>query len=344
MATKKKEEKANAEAQLSQLTQGDIPPVVVLTGEERFLVGDALKQIRQHVLKGGAVDFNYDRLSARNKTMSDVLSMARTLPVFAPRRLVEVHESSSWSENDLNKLAAYLDAPSNQTVLVFIFDKLDQRQKTGKLLKDKKTWIAEFSHPNDAEMRGWVARGAKKLQLRLHEDAGHALSVTVGNNLGLLERALEKLSIATEPKQEITVADVSLHVASAPLDDVFSLCNAIVRGDRGEALAKLGLLEAGRETEPLALLGLLAWQLRQVLKASAMLDDNCNPQEIGDALKSYGDKRNALMSAAKRLSTEGHAKRLLLLGDIDRRIKSTRVSPWLMLVELIYELCPASRR
>lgn len=66
MATKK-EEKANAEAQLSQLTQGEIPPVLVLTGEERFLVGDALKQIRQHTLKGGAVDFNYDRLSARQK-------------------------------------------------------------------------------------------------------------------------------------------------------------------------------------------------------------------------------------------------------------------------------------
>ena len=79
----------STEAFLGVLEKGELPAVVAFGGAERVFVDDALVAVRSRVLSGGLADFNHDRTSARERRGVDVVALCNTLPVMAPRRLVE---------------------------------------------------------------------------------------------------------------------------------------------------------------------------------------------------------------------------------------------------------------
>ncbi len=328
----------DADAFFRALEQGDPPAVVAFGGEERVFVDEALAIVRARALQGGLADFNHDRVSLRERTLAEALSAAATLPLMSPRRLVEVRDAELLKESDLERLEAYLDAPSPTTTVCFVFDQIDLREKAAKLI-DKKALMARFEHPKERDMPGLAARRGKKHKLSLDHAAAEALAITVGTDLTLLERALEKLALVAEGGK-VTVDDVSTHVADTHMEDAFGLGRAVAKADRGDALQRIAALEAGRDAAPLQLIGLLAWQLRQVLRAHAMLDDGAHPDDVGRELRVFGDRQHALITAARRFDAAGHARRLERLAETDRALKSSRAPPWLIMAKLVIELCP----
>jgi DNA polymerase-3 subunit delta len=321
-----------------------LPPVVAFGGAERVFVDDALSSLRARVLSGGLADFNHDRGTGRDRRGVDIVAMCKTLPVMAPRRLVEIKDADSLHDADVEVLAAYLESPSPETVLLLVFGEVDLRSKFPKLLeKSKSALLCRFDHPKDREMPSLVLRRAKKLGLKVDGNAADALALTVGTDLTLLERALEKLSIAVDEGAPITAAAVSQHVADTHLEDAFAFVRAVAVADRKEAIRGAAQLQAARE-EPLRLIGLLAWQLRQVAQARALLDDGRDPAQ---ELRLFGDRAAPVLKAARALSPERHARRLVLLAEADVGLKSSRQPPWLLMMRLIHELTvtePAAKR
>jgi DNA polymerase-3 subunit delta len=323
------------DAFFARLEKGDLPAVVGIGGAERIYLDDALALLRSRSLDGGMADFNHDRLSAREHGASEAVSRARTLPVMARRRLVEVRDADVWKERDADALAAYLDDPAPETVLVLTFGELDLRDKLPKLL-DKRAVLARFDHPKERDMPEHVRRRAARHGLRVDGDAAEALAATVGADLTLLERALEKLALACDG--EVSVAAVSTHVADTHLEDAFGLARAVARGDRAEAVRTLGELQAAREA-PLALVGLLAWQLRQIARARALIDEG-RAGEIGPSMRLFGDRLQTVVQAARAADGVGHAARLARLADADRLLKGSRQPEWLVMARLVLDLCP----
>ncbi len=312
---------------------GALAAVVAFGGAERVFVDDAIGAIRGRVLSGGLADFNHDRTSLRERRMPVVISMCLTLPVMAPRRLVEVRDADAANDADVEALSGYLDRPATETVLMLVCGEVDFRSKFVKLLdKHKAALVCRFDHPKDREMPGLVTRRAKKLGLKLDAGAADALAVTVGADLTLLERALEKLAIATDGA--VTAKDVSAHVADTHLEDAFAFAAAVAGADRKAAVAAAATLQAARE-EPLRLVGLLAWQLRQVAQAKALLDDG---KDAARELRLFGDRAAPVMRAARMLSAEQHAKRLVMLAEADIALKSSRAAPWLIMMRLVHAL------
>jgi DNA polymerase-3 subunit delta len=321
-----------------------LPPVVAFGGAERVFVDDALSSLRARVLSGGLADFNHDRGTGRDRRGFDIVAMCKTLPVMAPRRLVEIKDADSLHDADVEVLAAYLESPSPETVLLLVFGEVDLRSKLPKLLeKSKLALLCRFDHPKDREMPSLVLRRAKKLGLKVDGNAADALALTVGTDLTLLERALEKLAIAVDEGAAITAAAVSQHVADTHLEDAFAFVRAVAVADRKEAIRGAAQLQAARE-EPLRLIGLLAWQLRQVAQARALLDDGRDPAQ---ELRLFGDRAAPVLRAARALSPERHARRLVQLAEADVGLKSSRQPPWLLMMRLVHELTvpdPAAKK
>lgn len=322
------------------IESGPPPPVVAFGGEERVFVDEALAIVRARALQGGLADFNHDRLSLKDRSFGDVVAAAATLPLMAPRRLVEVRDADGLRDDDVAKLEAYLLAPSPTTTLCFVLDAVDLREKGTKLL-DKHALLARFEHPKERDMPSLAARRAKKHGVDLEPGAADALAVTVGTDLTLLERALEKLALVQDGGR-ISVDDVSTHVADTHMEDAFGLARAVARGERGDALRRLGALEAARDAVPLQLVGLLAWQLRQVLRARALLDQGASPDDVGRELRAFGDRQRALVDAARAADATRHMRRLERLAEADRALKSSRAPPWLLMAKLVVDLCPPS--
>lgn len=325
---------------LEVLAEGELPLLIAMGGPERLFLDEALGHIRRRVLAGGLADFNHDRASAKQRSADEIVSLARTLPTFAPRRLVEVHDADALAEEN-QALQRYLDDPAPETVLVFVFDTLDLRARLPKRLK-KEGLLCRFDHPKERELPRLVRMRARKHGLRMSAESEEALALTVGADLGLLERALEKLALIAD-HEEVTLQHISEHVADTHLEDAFSLARAVAEGNRAAALESLAALERARSA-PLQLVGLLAWQLRQLLRARGLLDRGMSPDEVGKALNAWGARAQALASAARRIDGDAHRARLLRLAAADQALKRSRVPAALQMHRLILELCPVAPR
>jgi DNA polymerase-3 subunit delta len=316
------------------LEDGELPPVVAFGGAERIYVDDALAIVRKRALSGAMVEFNHDRLSARDQAATAAVSACRTLPVMAQRRLVEVRDAGAWRDDDVFVLEAYLDAPVKESVLCLVFDDVDLRDKLVKVI-DKKAALCRFEHPKERDMPRHVERRARRHNLKLDRAAVDALAATVGADLTLLERALEKLALVAG-HGPVTASDVEKHVADTHLEDAFAFARAVAIADRKTALSALGALQSARE-EPIRIVGLLAWQLRQIARARALIDDGRDPAR---ELNLFGDRLSATMTAAKKVDMRGHGQRLARLAESDRLLKGSRQPPWLVMSRLLIDLCP----
>lgn len=324
------------------LEEGDVPPVIAVGGPERAFVDDALRVVRERALAGAIVEFNHDRVAGKEVTCDGVISLARTLPTMAPRRLVEVHDADTLGDAGMDRLEAYVSAPAKETALVFVFGQMDARSKLVKALKKAKAHLMRFEHPREKDLPPIVRLRARRFQLKLAPDAVEAVCVTVGTDLVLLDRALEKLALVAEGR-EATLEDVSEHVSDTHLEDAFGLVRAIAEGDRRTALRTLSALEQNRE-EPLRLLGLVAWQLRRSLRARAILDGGGTDSDVGSAFNLYPNRAKELTSAARRVDGATHEKRLMRVVATDRALKSSRAGSWRWMERLVLELCPEPRR
>lgn len=324
------------------LEEQDPPAVIAVGGPERAFVDDTLRVVRERALAGAIVEFNHDRASARDLTCDAVVSLARTLPTMAPRRLVEVHDADALGEGGMERLEAFLAAPVPETVLVFVFGQMDARGRLVKALKKHKAHLMRFEHPRERDVPALVRMRARRHKLKLGGDAVEAVAVTVGTDLVLLDRALEKLALVAEGR-EVTLEDVSEHVADTHLEDAFGLVRALAEGNRKAALRTLAALEQNRD-EPLRLLGLIAWQLRRSLRARAILDEGGTDADVGNAFNLYPNRARELVSAARKVDRATHERRLLRVAVTDRALKQSRGSAWRWMERLVLELCPEPRR
>ena len=325
----------------TQLENQDLPPVIAVGGAERAFVDDAVSVVRRRVLEGPMADFNHDRKDGKSGQIQDVLNLANTLPMMAAKRLVEVQQAEDLGDSGLDAFENYLKNPSLQTVLLFVFGKYDQRQKVAKLLS-KYALTKRFEHPREREMPDIVLQRSRRHNLKMNEETAQAIALTVGTDIGFLERALEKLELVAN-EGHVSWDMVSNHVADTHLEDAFAFGKAIAIADRNAAIVHLNALMLNREA-PLKLMGLVAWQLRQVVRARSYLDDGMPVSEITKELRAYGDNAKVLLRAARQFDIRVHRKRLSRLAHIDRKLKSSRASPWRWMEQMIFELCPVQQQ
>src|SRR5215471_17284013 len=116
----------NPAAAIAQAKRGQLLPVYVVTGEERFLRDQVVGAIRESALGGGVAAFNEDKFSAGEASVDRVVSAAKTVPMMANKRFVLVRgcerwESASERASDegpaapLDVLAAYAQTPIDST-------------------------------------------------------------------------------------------------------------------------------------------------------------------------------------------------------------------------------------
>jgi DNA polymerase-3 subunit delta len=319
--------------------KGIFPSVIALCGDERALIEEAIATVRKQVLSQGLADFNHDRISAKSVSISRIIDAANALPVMADKRLVEVFDVEAISAEDVELMSAYVLSPNPSSVLLFHLQGIDSRQKLVKML-DEKGFSYKFEHPSLDQMPVIAINRARAHSLSIDLEVAQLIVMETGTSLLLLERALEKLSLVAVDGR-VTPFDVAEQVAQMALQDAFALARAVATGDRSKAERYLAELEMAHEL-PLRLVGMLAWQLRQVLKARLLLDRGMADREIGRELSIYGDRLQPILMTARKWRKEIHVLRLSRLCQLDRELKSSRATSWLWLEKMVMQLCPVS--
>lgn len=244
-------------------------PLYVLVGSEAFLVRAAEELVRETLAVGPMAALNHTTFTAGEEGASAFAEMARTAPMMAPRRLVEVRHVQNADVALLDAMLAYVASPSPSAVVVWSGDRFPAAVKgtdRGTRIQNavKKVGLVLKLDGEGVEPVRFAVDRASRLGVKLEDAAARLLVSLGGGELALLAADVEKCADYVGRGGVITAAVAEEVVASTADADVWALTDALAARNRDLALSTLHrLLEDGEP--PLKLLGSVAWQLRQVL-------------------------------------------------------------------------------
>ena len=329
--------------QLAQLEDGDPGPLYWVCGKERFLVDRAVDLIKARVLDPRTRDFNYDSLYAKETTPPKLIGLARMVPMMSKRRLIVVRDADAWDAKELDQLSAYCALPIDETCIVFVADKVDQRMKFFTAFKKRGVLLKLDPLPERA-LPGFVRDEMRRRKLRVAPDAAEMIVTEVGAELGSLVDAIERLELyvtADQGRREVLAADVEAVVSSTRTRSVFELSDAIGEGDAGRALNALGSLLRAREPG-LKILAMIGRQVRLLLHARQLLDDKTPRGAMAGALALPPFIADKLADQARRFDAAQLVTMHAAIHRTDLLLKSSKLEDARWLELLVLEL--VSRR
>lgn len=324
------------------VAENRIPTLLFLYGEETFLLDRALEKIRDALVPPEARDFNLSVFDGRSIRAVSILDTARTLPVFAPRRMVWVRDAQHLAAAELEDLLPYLKDPAPETVLVFTADKIDGRRKFFQEFK-KQGALVEFKGIYENQLPAFVKGQAEEAGRAFTEDALALFCRRVGTNLQEAHGELVKLFTYLGERRLADAADVAAIVSDTRTESIFELVNAVGRKKSGEALRLLHrLLEEG--VVPLVILTMLVRHFRQLWKARELLAQEAPRGSIARRIGINPYFLDGLLDQARHFSGSECRRAFELFLGLDLALKSSGAHPAALLEKTLLELTGSSRR
>jgi len=313
-------------------------------GPDDFTRNEKIAELRAAALDDPSLaDLNMTALEGRDLSLGDIRHHADAMPFMAAKRLVLVKDYIDQIKNraeDVQKLTEYLGQIPPTTDLVLVErNSLDKRHAVAKAAASAGAAIIHFAGPDKKNLQPWLIKKAKEHQALIEPSAAALLGRLVGTDLHALNNELEKLALYVAGQRAIQKDDVERLVAYTEEAEDFGLANAIGQRNARKAYDQLHkLLDEGKH--PMAILGIIAAQVRGLLEVKDMAERNLSPREIAKkkGWRSDYPARMRLKEAA-RFSMARLENILEQLLQIDLDIKTGRVDSLLALDMLIARLC-----
>jgi DNA polymerase-3 subunit delta len=329
----------------NQIRDNQIAPAYLFFGAETYLRDLAVKTICDRVFKEGDLrDFNESAFSLVSSDVRDALAAAEQLPMMSQKRVVRITEvriSDSGRKETLREeheaaLTAYLNNPSESTVVFFVADELDKRRKLSKLLLEKCTAV-EFAALSDREAVDWLKDRLKDFNARADERVLRHLVGLVGNDLRKVSSELEKLAVASLPDGIVTDELVAELISNSRELSNFALTDHLLAKNRVRALETVHkLLDDG--AEPVMLLGLIASNYHRLALVKDLMKQGMDRRDVARAVNMPYGKQEEFMATARRLEQEKLTHILRRMAEVDLAIKTSLATPRLQIEMLVCEL------
>lgn len=277
-----------------EIRDGNIKPLYLLYGSERFLLQKTVSLLIQAVAPGDN-PFNLQRLDADNITAAELLNHANTPPFFAARKLIIV-ENCLWFANkkrdaedaeadndnfDTEELLAYLQNPAETTVLVFIGgENINKAKKLCKAI-GKNGAVQEFSALKGNNAMLWLDEELAAFACRMQPAAKQQLLLNCEYNCALIHNELAKLTTYIDDGRDITLADVEKIVTGNAAASIFNLADFVAAGNL--AAAQRALEQVILSEAPESIIPRLADHFETLYIVKDMQRQGYNTKEIMEA-------------------------------------------------------------
>ena len=177
---------------------------------------------------------NFSAYEGKGINPKEVIDLAETLPFFADRRVILI-ENSGFFKNSCEELAEYMPQIPKTTHFIFVEDEIDKRSKLYKAVKNAGK-IVEFTSQTEELLTRWVLTRIKKEGKNITGSVMQLFLNKVGNDMGNIDRELEKLLCYCMEKEVIEAADVEAVTTEQTTNKVFDMVNAIAEHNQRKAL------------------------------------------------------------------------------------------------------------
>ena len=271
------------------------------SGSDEFRMHEAYRSLRAQLDTDGMLDLNTTEVTARSATPQQLIDIASTVPFLASARLVLVEGllvslgSARTVGVEWKPLVDALPVMPETSHLVLIEPARtrEHRQTLGRspLLRALRaldgTDIREFPELRSGgrgsnEVAAWLRERAASRGMCIEAAAASRLSELLGADLWALSGELDKLGQYAQ-ERAITVDDVNLLTTAARDEDVFALVDDAVAGRAAPALVRLRRMLHGGSDSPVRVRGLMARQMRNLVRAAALIEEGAPRADIGKA-------------------------------------------------------------
>jgi len=337
---------------IAKAKAGELLPLYVVAGEERFLREQVVTALRLAALAGGLADFNEDKFTAGETDVEKIVNAARTVPMMAKRRFVLVRSIDRWETargddggedrgsdktSPLDRLAQYAADPVPTTCVVLTAGKLDGRRKLASVAR-KQGFLVTCDPIDTRALAAWIRAAFKERGHPAADEVAELLAEIAGPELAYVNDAVERLALYAGAGQPITEDAVSDCIARVRTADAWALVDAVGARDLGRAMRVLGEVYDPRD-HGLPLLGAVAWSVRQLARFAAAQSSGAGPDEAARRAGVPPFKARELAAKTRTTGARELERWLLVLAETDVALKSSRRTADAILEDMLVRLC-----
>lgn len=289
----------------------------LLYGTNDYLINQEIKKLKE---KNNITDNDVTRYDYTEVLIKDIIDDATLVPLFSNKKMIIVDNStifeSTSKKEDTVVLEKYLSSVNDFTILIFIdkVDKLDERKKIYKLLKDNNSVI----ECNTLNVNNLVKE--KFENYKIDSSTITKFINRVGTNPYNLINEIEKLKIFKINEKVITEEDIKF--ASKNIEDnIFDLINYIVNKNSEKVIDIYNDL-LSRGSEPIAILVLIANQFRIILQSKLLYYKGYSEKDIASTLSIHPYRVKLAIQNSRNYSNELLIEYIDKLATLDYEIKS----------------------
>ncbi|MBC8365297.1 MAG: DNA polymerase III subunit delta [Actinobacteria bacterium] len=337
-------------------------PVVLITGDEEVLVGEAVRAAVEAALGDEDRSLALEELGESHYRLeqdgndfstSRLLDAART-PAFLTSRRVVVgrHLGRFGTKDDVAPLVALLEEGLTDTRLVLVWERgVDpKQQKLNQVPKSLKEAVVaaggrvqacSVGRGRDADT--WLRSRLDAAAVSLDGKARALIAERMGEDRTRVVGLLETLTAVFGPGTRVGAGDVAPYLGDSGQVPQWELTDAIDAGDVGKSIDRLHrMLHAGGR-HPLGILATLHGHYGRLLRldGAGIADE----QGVTDVLGIKGFSAKKALTVSRRMGSERIGRSIKLLSDADLDLKGRTAWPSELVAEvLVARLASMNRR
>lgn len=320
MAQKSKKLKADKFIALIKSGSAELSSPLIVLGKEELRAKRLVSWLLSRSFSGAETQQYFGSTLTAAKHLEPILQALQTPSLFNSLTVITVLDSDTIRKAIAEPLAAALEKPSSSVFVILLAKSINQKTPLLTRLRNS-ALIVELDELKGPTLERWIAKEAKQHAIKLSTPALRLLTDIYGNDCLAISQELEKLSLLSDPNQEVSAKDVEGIIFKAREHTSFELFSQIAKKN---AVASLRL------TEDLLNQGLHPLQLSAFLSRtfqSALVPETLNPWM----------KRN-LSSALTNLSETRTLSALTVVRDLDLALKGSKLPPAIVLKNAVQSL------
>lgn len=250
-------------------------------GDEKYLIKENERELQKSLIPPEMEVMNLEVYEGGKTEADKIIDSASTLPFMSDTRLIVARNTGFFSmgrKDETEKICTFLNDDLGYTVLLFIEDEVDKRNKLYKLVS-KTGEATEFKALPEKELLMWTTNIFKKEGKKISlADASYFMMSQQADMESMLLEA-RKLCAYKGTVKEITKDDIDLVCTKALETKIFDLVKAIGFKNTGMALEIYNNL-INLKQSPFMVLAMATRQFRLVLLAKYMQRKNYQRDEM----------------------------------------------------------------
>jgi DNA polymerase-3 subunit delta len=318
-------------------TREKIEPIYVIVGEEKSLVDAECEKLLEKLLASGERATGLFTAEPAEISVSEVLDELRTLPFLTGKRVVLVRDAGKFVSENREILEKYFDNPCTTGVLILTVRSWPERTRLAKKLATTGRLLS-VAQPKRWQLPGRLMQYARDAHGKgLSETAAELLVELAGDELVRLYGEVDKLALLAQDEKLITEQHIESLIGHNRMHNAFTVIDAIMAGDRGQAIYRLRNMFAEDKAAEYTVVGAFAFHFRRMFNAKVLLEKGVDVVEIAKMLRIWGD-RQGFFAQLRRMSLEQLGVILQQLAATDYAIKTGQTKAGAVIERLVLSM------